>query len=81
LPAGFSEADPGRDRLTAPRKRAFGGFEDKSGADRETSAGDANAARLNRAVRLTSDRFVPSFTMRVKFPILLALWQLPRALG
>ena len=76
LPAGFFEADPGRDRLTAPGSRVFGGFEeDMSGADDVRQIVESSDTWLSSAVRFASVCFVPRFTMRVKIPVPLALRQ------
>ena len=67
LPAGFFDAVPGRDRVTATRQPVFGGFEDLIGADRMKKFEDASAAKLNWAGLIASDRFVPRYPMRVNF--------------
>lgn len=80
LPAGFFEAAPERDRLTASRKRIFGGFEDKSGADRAKNVGGVSLAIPNRVGAVTSDGFVPRSTVRFNFRSSWPLGKFRRAL-
>ena len=66
LPAGFFEANPARDRLTAFKARIFGGFEDMLGADRMMMEGP-HCCAIRPSSALAFGGFDGMSTMRDSF--------------